>query len=716
MYFIAALFYISCINLFSQYVAPVRTMYVPYAHETMVMDGVASESSWNNAQETTVFMTDGWDNAADLSGYFKLAWDSSFLYLYTSITDDIDHSMPSIYDSWMFDCIEIYIDLDTNSLTTTYSSSTAELRFNRGTGGVSSVGRAQQTDFLYYWENTATGWIAELAIPWIAALPIGSSPEDIMTYITESIGFDLSFLDSDNSDGDIYTGNRDAMTAWDRDYPDDPSDRTEFNAWNNTNLFGIVTLISDTATIPLADPGYDLSVCEDSVVTLNGTGSADPQGAVLNFTWTAPDDIILSDVNSATPNFIAPDVDGETTFVFSLVVDNGTLSSSAEEVLVTVLDMDILPIANAGADQLVYTDSIVFLDGSASYDPSGFDISYTWIAPEGITLSDVNSPTPWFTAPSVADDTSFIFRLDVSNGFVWSETDTVFITVKPEPIIPVADAGPDQYVDENTLVTLDASGSYDPEGGDLEYHWVITLGNVTLSSTNTAITTFMTPEVPFDTIVMFEITVVNEYDEFDTDEIAIWIKNVNHIPLANAGIDQTVSVGDQVMLNGSLSSDIDGSELSYMWKAPDCVILDDSTNVSPIFTAPRNCDDSRLEFILKVSDGEDFSKGDTVYVFVNDPLSIYPQGGSSNRDFIAELYPNPVNDLAMLKISGMLPDKIKLELINSTGIVIVNNITPVVSDENLRYQIDTKDLDVGLYYLRITSEGYTETIKLLVVR
>jgi hypothetical protein len=70
----------------------------------------------------------------------------------------------------------------------------------------------------------------------------GSDPEDFMDYVEAVIGFDFSGADSDNSDGDPAVGNRDVQSAWDSDDPDDPEDRTEDLAWNNTSVFGYVTL------------------------------------------------------------------------------------------------------------------------------------------------------------------------------------------------------------------------------------------------------------------------------------------------------------------------------------------------------------------------------------------------------------------------------------------------------------------------------------------
>ena len=58
----------------------------------------------------------------------------------------------------------------------------------------------------------------------------------------------------------------------------------------------------------MADAGPDQSVKTLSLVTLEGTGSSDPQGDPLTFLWTQTEGptVNLSDPTSSTPSFRAP--------------------------------------------------------------------------------------------------------------------------------------------------------------------------------------------------------------------------------------------------------------------------------------------------------------------------------------------------------------------------------------------------------------------------
>ena len=90
-------------------------------------------------------------------------------------------------------------------------------------------------------------------------------------------------------------------------------------------------------------------------------------------------------------------------------------------------------------------------------------------------------------------------------------------------ILPLADAGPDQYVYEFDNVTLDASGSMDPMGDNLFYQWVQTAGTtVALSDDQAAQATFDVPVVgPDGEILTFMVTVTDDDGLESTDVIDI---------------------------------------------------------------------------------------------------------------------------------------------------------------------------------------------------
>ena len=87
------------------------------------------------------------------------------------------------------------------------------------------------------------------------------------------------------------------------------------------------------------------------------------------------------------------------------------------------------PIADAGADQTVDEGSLVTLNGSASSDPDGDAITFTWTQTAGPTapLSDPSSQNPSFTAPQVTSGTTLTFQLIVNDGQL--DSDPAFVNV-----------------------------------------------------------------------------------------------------------------------------------------------------------------------------------------------------------------------------------------------------------------------------------------------
>ena len=280
-----------------------------------------------------------------------------------------------------------------------------------------------------------------------------------------------------------------------------------------------------TNQAPFANAGPDQSVIEGATVSLDGSLSSDPDGNPLTYKWTAPSGITLSSATASKPTFTAPEVLTNTDYNFTLTVNDGTIDSSVDQVVITVKQVDKAPIANAGFDQSVNEGVIVSLDGSLSADPDGNTLTYKWNAPTGITLSSTTVAKPTFTTPEILTNTDYYFMLVVNDGTVDSPADQVIVTVKNVNKAPVANAGSDQTVDEGATVTLDGSASSDPENDNLVYSWS-TPSTVVLSDSESSKPTFTAPEVKKDSIISFSLIVSDGVVNSLPDSVNVTVLNV----------------------------------------------------------------------------------------------------------------------------------------------------------------------------------------------
>jgi hypothetical protein len=254
------------------------------------------------------------------------------------------------------------------------------------------------------------------------------------------------------------------------------------------------------------------------------------------------------------------------------------------------------PAAAAGADRTTHIDLVTVLDGSASFDPDGdpLDFSWTIIAqPPGNagTLSAADTATPFFT-PTAAGD--YEIRLTVSDGRGGFGSDTVLITaVTPGTNLkPVADAGPDRSVFSGTSVALDGSGSRDPDGEILQFEWEIFSqppgGLAVLSASQTA-NPFFTPTANGSYTMRLTVRDLQAATATDTVIITVFPPGANLPPVAAAGADTSVTVGAVVMLDGSASRDPEGFPLTFSWTlfspAGSLAALGDADTPTPFFRA-----------------------------------------------------------------------------------------------------------------------------------
>ena len=356
--------------------------------------------------------------------------------------------------------------------------------------------------------------------------------------------------------------------------------------------YGLVTATSVIAFIeepppdnsPTANAGPDATVNESSPVILDGSGSSDPNGDTLTFLWTAPAGISLSSTTAESPTFTTPSVTTDTVLTFSLIVNDGTDSSPADNVIITVSNNDA-PVADI---QSVSTDEDTALSIIlTATDADGDSLTYTTVSsPSNGSLSGTAPNLTYTPDPDFNGDDFFTFK--ANDGIADSDPATISIAFVPVNDKPIAD---DQSVstDENTELQITLTAT-DADGDSLTYTTVSSPSNGSLSGTAPNLT--YTPNSDFTGSDSIIFKANDGIADSDPATISITVNAVSqgisitlidpntvesggsvNVTITGTGFD-TVNVGVQVSLTGG----------SGPLKVSNTVVVDSTTITATIIT------------------------------------------------------------------------------------------------------------------------------------
>ena len=376
---------------------------------------------------------------------------------------------------------------------------------------------------------------------------------------------------------------------------------TDTNGCGNSDTVRVLV-----SQLPVANAGVDQDVCEGTGVTLTASGG-------VSYSWITTGD-------STSSISVSP----QTTTQYIVSVMNANGCADLDSVIVNV---NALPLANAGPDQVYCGNSPIVLNASGGtayhWMPGNFQTASIQVTPAAttsyvvqvmdanncvnfdtvvitvmpfvsgtsanrsmcfgdmITLSDSGGVTYlWNPGGSIDSSvvvsppatTSYVVQIVSSNGC--RINDTVHVTVNP---LPPAFAGNDVSVCAGSSTTLAASGG-------ISYNWLTTGANTS------SIT--VTP-------VMTEQYVVRVQDQNGCNQTDSVIVTVNPLPVASAGPDVFICPGDSITIFAS-------GGIAYSW-------LPGSIPGPQITIAP----DAPTEYFVEVSDMFGCKDTDNVWVFFN---------------------------------------------------------------------------------------------------
>ncbi|MFT3825519.1 MAG: PKD domain-containing protein [Chitinophagaceae bacterium] len=388
--------------------------------------------------------------------------------------------------------------------------------------------------------------------------------------------------------------------------------------------------------VPVANAGNDVTITlPTSTATLNGSASNDPDGSIVSYAWSylsGPAQYTITSP-SASSTTVTDLVQG--TYVFKLTVtDNNGVSASATVNVVVNNPANQLPVANAGSDVTITLPiSAATLNGSASNDPDGSIISYTWSYVSGPAQYTITSPSASSTTITGLTAGTYTFKLTVTDNSGASASATVKIIVNAAPNqVPVASAGNDATITLPTnSVTLNGSGSTDFDGLITSYVWTYVSGpaQYTITSPSAAATT-VTGLV--EGTYTFKLTVTDNSGASASATVKVIVNAApNQVPVASVGNDVTITLPtSSVTLNGSASNDPDGSITSYTWSYVSGPAQYTITSPSTAATTVTGLVEGTYTFKLTVTDNSGASASATVKVIVNAAPNQVPVASAGN--------------------------------------------------------------------------------------
>jgi len=182
---------------------------------------------------------------------------------------------------------------------------------------------------------------------------------------------------------------------------------------------------------PIAIAGADQTLSDSDgngteLVTLDGSGSYDPDGSIVSYEWQTDNTTIATSSITST-------VESVGTHIYTLTVTDNEGLQASSSVSVTIV-ANQAPTANAGANQSAFVDTEVSFDASGSSD-DGSIVSYDWDFGDGITGSGAN-PAHTYVSEGV-----FTVTLTVTDNTNLTDTDTATITNSVAPAISLSTTG-----------------------------------------------------------------------------------------------------------------------------------------------------------------------------------------------------------------------------------------------------------------------------------
>ena len=340
---------------------------------------------------------------------------------------------------------------------------------------------------------------------------------------------------------------------------------------------------------PVADANGPYSGTVNVPLTLDGTASSDPDGTIVSYDWD------FGDGNTGSGETPTHTYNADGNFSVTLTVtddagDTGTDSSTA-----TIGLGNQPPVADANGPYSGTVGDAITFDGTGSNDQDGSIASYSWDFGDGSTGSGP-SPTHAYAAAGMFNVT---LTVTDDNGATDSAASTAEIVAQPVNQPPVSDPNGPYSGTAGVAITLDGTGSSDPDGTIVAYDW--DFGDGSTGSGETPTHTYNA-----DGNFTVTLTVTDVAGDSDSATTTASIGAVNQPPVSDPNGPYSGTVGVAITLDGTGSSDPDGTIVAYDWD-----FGDGSTGSGETPTHTYNADGNFTVTLMVTDDGGDSDSATT---------------------------------------------------------------------------------------------------------
>lgn len=201
------------------------------------------------------------------------------------------------------------------------------------------------------------------------------------------------------------------------------------------NVYNALNSVLPVNHPPVASINDTYAGNEDEAINFDASASTDADGNALTYNWDCGD----STIQTTTTAIISHIYSEPGTYTLSLTVSDGLLTSVADTAIVTVNNVNLAPVAEAGSDQTIYLGETIILNGTASTDSDGTIASYYWDLGDGVIESGATLSYEYLAAGT------YTVELEVIDNESAYSSDFLTVTVNELPKVTNIEV-PENYI------------------------------------------------------------------------------------------------------------------------------------------------------------------------------------------------------------------------------------------------------------------------------